>query len=488
MSEVRAGIVVTGTEVLTGRIADRNGPWISEQLAELGVDVAHILVVGDRPDDLEAALRFMAAEGMDLIVTSGGLGPTADDLTAEVVARFAGRELVLDEEVEEKIATILRNFARSFNFDEEAVREANRKQAMVPEGSIAARPGRHRARPGRAGRGSAVVVVLPGPPRELQPMWPAALATEPVRELLERATPLHGYTLRMFGIPESEIAKSLREIEAEGVALPEVEITTCLRRGEIEIDVRYRDGARDRPPRRSRAGLRGAPRPAPLQPRRRDDRLPGGAAARRAPPWPGRVLQRRPAGGADHQPAGRLGLHGGRRRLLLERGQGGAARRRPGADRGQGRRLARGGGGDGARRAGALRGRRRRSRSPASPAPTAAARRSRSATSASTPASPTAPRSPAIRSSPAAAPTSANARPWSACTCCASCSAARRRLCRPHSARFRHIRALSRAPAPRSVVGDGEGETEEPASAAVRRPGPARGRARARSRPGAERS
>jgi nicotinamide-nucleotide amidase len=240
--EVRAGIVVTGTEVLTGRIADRNGPWISEQLAALGVDVAHILVVGDRPDDLEAALRFMADEEMDLIVTSGGLGPTADDLTAEVVARFAGRELVLDDEVEEKIATILRNFARSFSFDEEAVREANRKQAMVPDGAIALDP--VGTAPGLVVPArEALVIVLPGPPRELQPMWPNALATPPVQQLLARATPLHGYTLRMFGTPESEIAKSLREIEAEGVALPEVEITTCLRRGEIEIDVRFRDEA-----------------------------------------------------------------------------------------------------------------------------------------------------------------------------------------------------------------------------------------------------
>ncbi|HWW68199.1 MAG TPA: competence/damage-inducible protein A [Solirubrobacterales bacterium] len=239
---IRAGIVVTGTEVLTGRISDRNGPWVSERLAELGVDVAHILVVGDRPNDLEAALRFMAAEGMDLIVTSGGLGPTADDLTAEVVARFAGRELALDEEVEGKIAAILGGFARRFDFDEEAVIAANRKQAMVPEGAIALDP--VGTAPGLVvpvdGR---VVVVLPGPPRELQPMWPAALEAVPVRDLLERATPLHGYTMRMFGIPESEIAKSLREIEADGVALTAVEITTCLRRGEIEIDVRYREAA-----------------------------------------------------------------------------------------------------------------------------------------------------------------------------------------------------------------------------------------------------
>ncbi|MCW2987510.1 MAG: competence/damage-inducible protein cinA [Solirubrobacterales bacterium] len=239
---IRAGIVVTGTEVITGRISDSNGPWVSERLAEQGVEVAHILLVADRPDDLEAALRFLAAEGMDLIVTTGGLGPTADDLTSEVVARFAVRELLLYDVVEEKIAEILRGFARRFDFDEEAVMEANRKQAMVPEGAIALDP--VGTAPGLVvPAGERVVVVLPGPPRELQPMWPAALATEPVRQVLGRATPLRGYTLRMFGVPESEIAKSLREIEADGVETGAVEITTCLRRGEIEIDVRYRDEA-----------------------------------------------------------------------------------------------------------------------------------------------------------------------------------------------------------------------------------------------------
>ena len=241
---IRAGIVVTGTEVITGRIADANGPWVSERLADVGVEVAHILAVADRPDDLEAALRFMADEGMDLIVTSGGLGPTADDLTAEVVGRFAGRPMVLDEEMEARIAEILQGFARRFRLDRAAMLEANRKQAMVPEGATPLDP--VGTAPGLVvPAGERVVVVLPGPPSELQPMWPAALAAEPVRRVIERATPLRAYTMRMFGVPESEVAKSLREIEAEGVELAAVEITTCLRRGEIEIDVRYRDESRE---------------------------------------------------------------------------------------------------------------------------------------------------------------------------------------------------------------------------------------------------
>ena len=239
---IRAGIVVTGTEVLTGRIPDGNGPWVSERLAEYGVEVAHIVVVADRPDDLESALRFMADEGMDLIVTTGGLGPTADDLTAEVVARFAGREMVLDEEMEAKIAEILSGFARRFRLDEKALGEANRKQAMVPEGAVPLDP--VGTAPGLVvPAGEQVVIVLPGPPRELQPMWSAAVETPQVQEVLARATPLRAYTMRMFGVPESEIAKSLREMEAEGLDTDAVEITTCLRRGEIEIDVRYRDEA-----------------------------------------------------------------------------------------------------------------------------------------------------------------------------------------------------------------------------------------------------
>jgi nicotinamide-nucleotide amidase len=243
MTQVRAGILVTGTEVLNGRVSDRNGPWVSERLGELGVEVAQILVVGDRPEDLEAGLRFMSAQRVDLIVTSGGLGPTADDLTAEVVGRFAGREMVLDEEMEEKIAAILRAFASRWRrFDTEAILAANRKQAMIPQGSTALDP--EGTAPGLVvPAGGTVVIVLPGPPRELQPMWRRAIEAAPVQEVLTRATSLNGYTLRMFGVPESEIARSLVEIESAGTAIDAVEITTCLRRGEIEIDVRWRDQA-----------------------------------------------------------------------------------------------------------------------------------------------------------------------------------------------------------------------------------------------------
>jgi nicotinamide-nucleotide amidase len=239
---VRAGILVTGTEVLSGYVTDRNGPWISEQLAGLGVEVEEITVVGDRQEDLEGALRHMRDLGLDLIFTSGGLGPTADDLTAEVVGRFAERELVLDAEMEEKIANIIARYARRLRFDPEAVREANRKQAMVPEGAVAIDPAG--TAPGLVVPADGqVVVVLPGPPRELQEMWPRALAAAPAREVLGRAEPYRTMSIRMFGIPESELAKALREIEDEGVPLDQLEVTTCLRGGELVTDVRHREGS-----------------------------------------------------------------------------------------------------------------------------------------------------------------------------------------------------------------------------------------------------
>ncbi len=245
--KLRAGILITGTEVLTGIIADRNGPWLSERLLELGVDAAMIEIVGDRPDDLMAGLRFMAGEGMALIVTSGGLGPTADDLTTEVVAQFAGREMVLDPRLEEQIAEIVEAIMRRWpGVDQEGVREANRKQAIVPEGAtvldpVGTAPGL--VVPPLSGVRAPTVVVLPGPPRELQPMWEMAAQTAAFRAAIADAPHYRHEMVRLFGIPESEIARTLRDAEAAGLALSELEITTCLRRGEIEVSTRFEPDA-----------------------------------------------------------------------------------------------------------------------------------------------------------------------------------------------------------------------------------------------------
>ena len=238
----RAGIVVTGTEVLTGRVQDRNGPWLADRLLELGVELAHITICGDRPRDIEAQLRFMADEGVDLIVTSGGLGPTADDMTVEVVARFCGRELVLDQELDDKIAEILKPLmARFGHWDFDAVRAANRKQAMIPAGSQVIDP--VGTAPGVVVPGTPTVVVLPGPPRELQPMWRTAVETEAVQEAIAGRTHYRQETVRMFGLPESGLADTLRDAQQAIPGFDLLEITTCLRRGEIEMVTRYEPAA-----------------------------------------------------------------------------------------------------------------------------------------------------------------------------------------------------------------------------------------------------
>ena len=240
----RAGIVVTGTEVLTGRVQDRNGPWLADRLLELGVELAHITICGDRPSDIEAQLRFLAGEGVDLIVTSGGLGPTADDVTVATVAEFCGRDLILDDALEATIADILRGLmgrASAGEVDFEAVRAANRKQAMVPQGAEVLGP--VGTAPGVVVPGTPTIVVLPGPPRELQPMWDKAVRTEGVRQAIAGRTEYVQATIRMFGLPESALAETLRAGEQSIADFDRLEITTCLRRGELEIVTRYEPDA-----------------------------------------------------------------------------------------------------------------------------------------------------------------------------------------------------------------------------------------------------
>lgn len=241
----RAGIVVTGTEVLTGRVADRNGPWLAEELRQLGVDLAHTVVVGDRPADVHDALAWLAESGVDLIVTSGGLGPTEDDLTADVVADFQGREMRLDQPMEGRIWAILQPSLRRWpDLDEAALRRASRKQAMVPAGATVLEP--VGTAPGLivppADGDRPTVVVLPGPPRELQPMWRVAVGEPALLAAIAGATEYRQHMLRLFGIPESEIADTMVFARESGIDLDALEITTCLRRGEVEVVTRYEPG------------------------------------------------------------------------------------------------------------------------------------------------------------------------------------------------------------------------------------------------------
>jgi nicotinamide-nucleotide amidase len=239
----RAAIVVTGTELLGGRVSDRNGPWLAERLSELGVDLAHVTIVGDRDADMLAALEWCAASGVELIVTSGGLGPTADDLTAAVVGAFCGREMVLDEGLEERIAEILLPLrSRWPNLSEETIRASNRKQAIVPVGAFVLEPvgtAPGLVVPPADGSSGPTVVVLPGPPRELQPLWRAATQTEAFARAVAGRAVYEQRMLRLYGLPESQIAETLRAAEASGVDLGLIEVTTCMRRAEIEVVSRY---------------------------------------------------------------------------------------------------------------------------------------------------------------------------------------------------------------------------------------------------------
>ncbi len=240
---LRGGIVVTGSEVLAGRVTDRNGPWVSQQFGELGVETAGIVQVGDRKEDLLQALAQVEAWGVDLIVTTGGLGPTADDLTMEVVADHAGRALALDEALEQRVWKRVELVRDRFpDIDVDSLRVTTRKQALQPAGAVPLEP--IGTAPGSIvmpaeGRSGPPVIVLPGPPRELQPMWHAAVRTEPLASLLATTVPFEERMMRLIGLPESDLAATLRDAEAGGVAMDRLEVTTCMRSGEIEIVTRF---------------------------------------------------------------------------------------------------------------------------------------------------------------------------------------------------------------------------------------------------------
>jgi nicotinamide-nucleotide amidase len=231
LSRPRAAIVVTGSELVRGERQDRNGPFLAAEAVRLGLEPLRIAIVGDGEEDLERA--FAQGFEADICLVSGGLGPTHDDRTVELVARAAGRPLVLDEDLERRIGDISRTIAERLGRAYSEFTTGVRKQATLPEGGISL--GLAGTAPGVVlDTGSCVVVVLPGPPRELQRLWPRALETEPVRRVLERAPAREHRVLRFFGTPESAVAEALAAAGGEGDG---VDVTICAREFEIHVDL-----------------------------------------------------------------------------------------------------------------------------------------------------------------------------------------------------------------------------------------------------------
>jgi nicotinamide-nucleotide amidase len=225
----RAAVVVTGSELTRGGRRDANGPFLARELAARGLEPARIVVVGDRPEELEGAFR----EGLqaDLLVTSGGLGPTHDDRTVETLARVAGRPVVVDEKLETEIATFSRSLAERFGRPYTEFAPGVRKQASLPKGAHVL--GLAGTAPGFAlEAGACVVVVLPGPPGELRRLWDAAVQSPWVRGVFERAVPPPRRVLRFYGVSESAVARALADAGGEDDL---VEATVCAHDGEIEV-------------------------------------------------------------------------------------------------------------------------------------------------------------------------------------------------------------------------------------------------------------
>ena len=226
----RAAIVVTGSELVRGDRTDLDGPFLARSLLSLGIEPTQVRIVGDSPTELEAAIR----DGLehDLLITSGGLGPTHDDRTVELLAHAAGVELHVDEALATEIA------GRSRIQYESGIR----KQAMLPDGAFVV---------GIAGTAPALIleaegcvaVVLPGPPWELQELWPRALATEPLQRLLARATTPTRRVLRFYGVGESGVAEAFAAAGGDGDG---VEVTICARDFETHLDLFVEPGAESR--------------------------------------------------------------------------------------------------------------------------------------------------------------------------------------------------------------------------------------------------
>lgn len=209
---MQAEIVVTGDEITSGQILDTNSRWLSQRLEELGVHVLYHTAVGDHMDAIVGVLRQAMARS-DIVLVTGGLGPTPADLTREAVARAAGRKLRLDPQALEHIRHL---FARR----KREMPKRNEVQAMMPEGARVVRnpngtaPGIDMDLPREGGR-ACRLVALPGVPAEVREMW-----TDSVAALLRRAgagqrTIVHR-NINTFGVGESQVVEMLPGVVGPG--------------------------------------------------------------------------------------------------------------------------------------------------------------------------------------------------------------------------------------------------------------------------------
>ena len=198
---MNAEIIAVGTEILLGDIVNTNSQFLAKRLADFGISVFHQSVVGDNPKRLKTELSE-AFKRCDLIITTGGLGPTSDDLTKETGAEFFNKNLILDE-------ATLKNLKRIFSKQNRSVSESNKKQAYFPEGCTIL-PNHHGTAPGCIiNENNKMLIILPGSPREVYPMFENYVAPY-IEEFTDNK--ITSKVLRVVGIGEGNMAEQVQDI------------------------------------------------------------------------------------------------------------------------------------------------------------------------------------------------------------------------------------------------------------------------------------
>lgn len=198
-----AAIVAVGDELLLGETVDTNSAWVGRELTRLGLRVVRRYTVGDVPEDIRDAVA-VAAGGADLVIVTGGLGPTRDDLTRDAVAALFGRAVHEDREL---LAALERRFAKRGH---DRLPEPNRTQARIPQGARVL-PNRHGTAPGLALEDGALVVLLPGVPREMRGIFEEEVLPMLSERYADRLRGIRHRVLRTSGVSESRLAELVEE-------------------------------------------------------------------------------------------------------------------------------------------------------------------------------------------------------------------------------------------------------------------------------------